>query len=368
MLFPFYEHLRDLFGPLNILRYVPFRVIAAVVTALIITWGLFPWFIRRLKERSVGQTIREELPEHAHKGGTPTMGGALMIIAILASVLLWGDLSNMYVVLTCAIVIAFGAVGFADDWLKLSRGGGKGLRGKTKLLWQFGTAFAVLAFFFYVVAPGTDYNFRMYFPYLRIDRFYLELPDWAYLIFGAIVVVGTSNAVNLADGLDGLAIFPTITASAVYLILAYVGGATLFGWSLAKYLFVPEIAGIAEMAVIAAAMIGAGFGFLWFNSAPASIYMGDVGALSLGGALGCLALFTKNEWLSVIILGIFVMEVASDIIQTTSFKLTGKRVFKKAPIHHHFQMLGYPEGKIVARFWIVSMLLGLIALASIKLR
>lgn len=369
MLFLLYEYLTKIFGPLNVVRYIPFRVIAGVVTALAITWGLYPWFIATLRARQVGQTIREDGPQtHLGKEGTPTMGGALMVVAILVSVVLWGDLTSPYVGLTCAILACYGALGFADDWMKMIRGKGKGLRAKTKLAWQFAVAFIVLAFFFYVVVPGTDYNLRLYFPYLRIDRFWLDLPDWAYLIFGAIVIVGTSNAVNLADGLDGLAIFPTITASSVYLVLAYTSGATFYGKSIAKYLLVPSISGIGELSVLAATIIGAGLGFLWFNSYPAQIFMGDVGALALGGALGCLALFTKNELLSLIILGIFFIEAVSVITQTMSYKLIGKRVFRMAPLHHHFELKGYPEPKIIARFWIISVLLGLIALASIKVR
>ena len=367
MLFQLQESLRELFGPFNVLRYVPFRLIAAAVTSLAITWLLYPWLIRTLQERQVGEKIRDDGPQgHRVKAGTPTMGGALTVVAILVSVILWGDLSNFYVLFTCMIMLGFAALGFVDDRRKLT--GRRGLRGKVKLAWQFVIAGSVLAVFFFVVRPVTDFNTELYFPFLRIDRFYLDLPVWAYFVLAVIVVVGTSNAVNLSDGLDGLAILPTITAASVYLVFAYMSGATIGGFSLSKYLLIPSIAGVNELAIIASGVIGAGLGFLWYNSYPASIFMGDVGALSLGGVLGCLAVFTKNELLSLVILGIFVLEAVSVIAQTVSFKMTGKRVFRMAPLHHHYELKGLPEPKIIIRFWIISLLLGLVALASLKVR
>lgn len=367
MLYLLHEYLIEYVSAFNVLRYVPFRIIASIVTSLVITWVLYPWFIKVLQLKQIGETVRDDGPEtHAQKAGTPTMGGTLMIVAIMVSVLLWGDLTNPYVLLTCFVMLSYAVLGFIDDRLKLvSR---KGLRGRTKLVWQFVIVFITLGIFFYVVAPDTDFNLRLYFPFLRIDRFYIELHRPVYMIFGAIVIVGTSNAVNLSDGLDGLAIVPTMTASSVYLVLAYISGASFFGKSLSKYLLMPSITGISELTVIGSAVIGAGLGFLWYNSYPASVFMGDVGALALGGILGCFALFTKNELLSLVILGIFVVEAVSVITQTVSYKLTGKRVFRMAPIHHHFELKGYPEPKIITRFWIISFLLGLMALASVKVR
>ena len=369
MLFVLREYLQDYVSALNVLRYVPFRVVASIVTGLMITWILYPWFIKVLQMKQIGQTIREDGPQsHLEKAGTPTMGGTLMVIAILSAILLWADLTNIYVLMTAFIMLGYAILGFVDDRMKLMRGGGKGVRGKTKLLWQFLLSIVMLSFFFYVLAPDSGYNMRLYFPFFRIDRYWIELPPWLYVLFGSFVIAGFSNAVNLTDGLDGLAILPTISASATFLLLAYVGGATFFGISLSKYLLIPSIPGIAELSVVAGAVIGAGFGFLWYNSYPASIFMGDVGSLALGGGLGCMALFTKNELLSLVIMGIFVLEVISVITQTVSFKLTGKRVFRMAPIHHHYELKGLSEPKIISRFWIVSVLLGLIALASLKLR
>jgi len=367
MLFLLYENLREYFSALNVVRYVSFRVIAAMVTSLLITWLLYPWLIKALRTKQIGETIRTDGPEqHRKKSGTPTMGGALMVVAIFVSLVLWGDLQNIYVVLTCITMVAFAAIGFVDDRMKLMRR--KGMRGKVKLGLQFVVALSVAGVFFYLAEPLAGFGTRLYFPFLRIDRFWLDLESWQYVLFAAVVIVGTSNALNLSDGLDGLAILPTITGSSVYLILAYLSGATLAGFSLSKYLLIPTVPGIAEMSVTASAVIGAGLGFLWFNSYPASVFMGDVGSLALGSIMGCLSLFTKNEVLSIVILGIFVLEALSVITQTVSFKLTGKRVFRMAPIHHHFELQGVPEPKIIVRFWIVSLLLGLLALASVKVR
>jgi phospho-N-acetylmuramoyl-pentapeptide-transferase len=367
MLFLLYESLREQVSALNVLRYVPFRVIAAMVTSLLITWMLYPWLIRSLRVKQIGETIRTDGPAgHKVKGGTPTMGGALMVAAIFVSVALWGDVQSPYVGLTCITMLAFAVIGFIDDRMKLMRK--KGMRGKVKLLCQFAVALAVAALFIHVVAPVFGYSTRLYFPFLRIDRYWLDLDPWLYAVFAAVVIVGTSNALNLSDGLDGLAILPTISGSAVYLLLAYLSGATLGGFSLSRYLLIPSVPGIGEMSVVASAVIGAGLGFLWYNSYPASVFMGDVGSLSLGAVLGCLSVFTKNELLSVVILGIFVVEAVSVITQTVSFKLTGRRVFRMAPLHHHYELQGVPEPKIIVRFWIISMLLGLVALASVKVR
>ena len=365
MFYVFFEQLKDLFGPFNVLRYVSFRVVAATTTALIITWLLYPWLIKRLQRLQIGEVIREDGPQSHHKkAGTPTMGGTLMVVSILSSVLLWGDLTNVYVLMTMGLTLAFAAIGFVDDSAKLTKG--KGIRGKTKLGLQLLITFAAFVLFFQFGADGFDT--AIYFPFLRADRYFLVIPWWLYAAFATIVVVGFSNALNLTDGLDGLAIGPTITGAGTFLVLAYISGAVINKLPLSDYLLVPTVAEAYELSVVLASLIGAGIGFLWYNSYPAQVFMGDVGSLALGGTLGCAAVFTKNEFLSVIIGGVFVMEAVSVIMQTTSYKLTGKRIFRMAPIHHHFEKQGMPETKIVVRFWIVSILLALVALASLKVR
>ncbi|MBM4370798.1 MAG: phospho-N-acetylmuramoyl-pentapeptide-transferase [Deltaproteobacteria bacterium] len=365
MFYLWHEQLSRLFGPFNVLRYVSFRVVAATTTALVITWILYPGFIRRLQRLQIGEVIRSDGPaSHARKSGTPTMGGTLMVVSILSSVLLWGDLANPYVLLTGAITLVFAAIGFTDDSLKLARR--KGLRARTKLGAQVLVTFAVFATYLRFEAWGFDTY--LYFPFLRADHYFLWIPWWAYAVFATVVVVGFSNAVNLADGLDGLAIGPTITATGTFLILAYISGAVINRMPLSEYLLVPRVEGAYELSVVCASLIGAGIGFLWYNAAPAQVFMGDVGSLSLGATLGTIAVFTKNEFLSVIVGGVFVLEAVSVIMQTTSFKLTGRRVFRMAPIHHHFEQQGVPETRIVIRFWIISILLSLVALASLKVR
>ncbi len=367
MLYWLQETLRDYYGPLNVLRYLPFRIIASIFTSLIATWLLYPWFIRMLQIKQIGQVVRTDGPErHLSKSGTPTMGGTLMIVTVMVSVMLWGDLSSPYVWLTLIVMLGYAVLGFMDDYFKITRK--KGVRGKTKLFWQFLIALTLMFVFFYVLADDANFNNRIYLPFMRIDNYYFEVPKWVYAIFASIVIVGTSNAVNLTDGLDGLAIMPSITGAAVFLLFAYLSGAVLWKFNIQKYLLIPRIDNVGELGIIAASLIGAGIGFLWYNTFPASIFMGDVGALSIGGVLGCFAVFTKNEFLSIIIHGIFFVEALSVITQTVSFKLTGKRVFRMAPLHHHYELQGLSEPKIIVRFWIVSILLGLLALASIKVR
>ncbi len=365
MFYVFFEQLKDIFGPFNVLRYVSFRVVASATTALVITWLLYPWLIKRLQRKQIGEVIREDGPQsHLSKAGTPTMGGTLMVMSILSSVLLWGDLTNIYVLLTMGLTLAFAAIGFVDDSMKLTRR--KGLRARTKLCLQLAVTLVTFGVFFYW---GTNsFDMRIYFPFLRADRYYMEISWWAYTIFATIVVVGFSNSLNLTDGLDGLAIGPTIIAAGTFLVLAYISGAVINKMPLSDYLLVPKVPEAYELAVVLSSLIGAGLGFLWYNSYPAQVFMGDVGSLALGGTLGAVAVFTKNEFLSVIIGGIFVLEAMSVIMQTTSYKLTGKRVFRMAPIHHHFELKGIPETKLVVRFWIVSILLALVALASLKVR
>ena len=371
MFFWISEHFRHIYGPLNVFRYVTFRILAALVTAYLISMALYPWFIRRMQMRQIGQTVRSDGPQtHLSKAGTPTMGGSLLILAMVVSTLLWMDLSNHFVWMTLIVTVAYGILGFLDDYKKFKERNSKGVSGKMKLLWQFAVAGGVMGFFFYALHadPKHFYSLRLFVPFLRIDDYYMMLPVWAYAIFASVVLVGASNTVNLTDGLDGLAIGPTIIAAATFLLLCYLTSLKLGRFDLSGYLLIPKVGGVQELSILAAAIVGAGIGFLWYNTFPAQVFMGDVGALALGGALGCLAVFSKNELLSVIIFGVFVVEGVSVITQTVSFKLTGKRVFRMAPIHHHFELKGWAEPKIIVRAWIIAIMLSLVAISSLKLR
>lgn len=369
MFFFLQDQLRDVFGPLNVFRYVSFRVLAAAATALFITLVLYPWFIRRLRSLQIGQPVRELGPAtHKVKEGTPTMGGALVMVALVVSTLLWGNLSNVFVWLVLAVAVGFSAVGFVDDFRKVRYRDSRGLSGKVRLALEFAIAGAVVAVF--LVLFRKDANFEQYLsiPFFRWDIYGLWLPVWLYGLFAAFLVVGTSNAVNLTDGLDGLAIGPVIVAAGTFLLLAYLGDAKLGRFDISGYLLIPRVKGANELAVVCAAMVGAGFGFLWYNTHPAMVFMGDTGALGLGGTLGAIAFFTKNELLSGIVFGVFLLEAVSVITQRYSYKLTGKRVFLMAPIHHHYEKKGWPEPRIVVRFWIVALVLALVALSTLKLR
>ncbi len=388
MLFELLFYLRDTFGPLNVFRYVSFRVIAALLTALGITLLFYPWFIRRLQKQQIGQVIRDDGPEsHFDKAGTPTMGGVLMLFAVVTSTILWSSLTNRYVWAILAVTIGFGVVGFIDDFMKLKGKSSAGLSGKIRLLIEFAIGGVVLGFLYYENAfgvqgllQGLTYTVDVYLPFVSIEKFTLPLPLWLYIPFGMFLMVGTGNAVNLTDGLDGLAIGPVVAAAATLGILAYASATVLsyetmvagepvvHSFDVARYLMIPRVPGVQELAIFCASIIGAGVGFLWYNTFPAQIFMGDVGSLSLGGALGALAVFTRHELLSAIIFGLFLIEAVSVITQTVSYKTTGKRIFKMAPIHHHFEMKGWPEPKIIVRFWIFSFFLCLVALASLKLR
>ena len=377
MLFHLLFQLRDM-GPLRVFRYTSFRVLAATATALL--WALFvyPWFIRRLKREQIGESIRSDGPKtHQEKAGTPTMGGALILFSLVGSTLLWADLTNPYTWIVLVTTVSFGALGFVDDYMKLKGiGRRRGLPVKIKLLLQLLIAAAVAGYLVW----GLDFDRHLYLPFVSTTRFGLVLPAVVYLLFALVVIVGTSNSVNLTDGLDGLAIVPVIITGGVFLILSYgagtvlsynevIGGvAVMRKFDFAAYLRIPSIPGAGELAIFCGAMVGAGVGFLWYNTFPASVFMGDVGSLALGGAIGALALLTKNELLLPIVGGIFVLEGVSVITQTISFKLTGRRVFRMAPIHHHFELKGWAEPKIIVRFWIISLMLALIALASLKLR
>lgn len=371
LLFPF--HVYPPLSFLNVLRYVPFRALAAIMTALLLTFGLAPWFIRTLQSKQIGQVIRQFGPtSHLSKAGTPTMGGTLLLPCLVVSTLLWADLRNPLVWVVLLVTVLYGAIGYIDDAAKIAKKDSAGLSARGKLISQFSVALGV-SWFLYVGdawLPGDWLAVRhqLSFPFVAFSRFAPALPPWFWVVFASFVVVGTSNAVNLTDGLDGLAIGPVMINAATYLLLAYLAGLILFGRDVAVYLDLPSIESASELSIYCASMVGVGFGFLWYNTYPAQVFMGDVGSLALGGGLGMLALLTKNEFLSIILGGIFVIEAVSVMGQVISFRLTGKRIFLMAPIHHHFEKKGWAEPKIIVRFWIVSIMLAAASLASIKLR
>jgi phospho-N-acetylmuramoyl-pentapeptide-transferase len=366
-------------GFLNVLRYVPFRVIAATVTAMLFSFFLSPWFIRTLQAKQIGQVVRDDGPaSHKIKQGTPTMGGALILISVLIPTILWADPSNVFVWATTAVTVGYGVIGYLDDYLKIRLKNPKGVPGRYKLLGQTVIGGAALGYMFYAQSKVPEdwwaIRARLSVPFVAFQKHPIELPVWLYLLFALFVVVAMSNAVNLTDGLDGLAIGPVMFNAGTYLIWAYLAGAT-FGLAnlsqkfvVAKYLDIAPIASVGELSIYAGATVGAGLGFLWYNTYPAQVFMGDVGSLALGGGLGMCAVFTKNELLSVLLGGVFVIEAVSVVIQVGYFKATGKRIFLMAPIHHHFEKKGWAEPKIIVRFWIISILLALLALSSLKLR
>jgi phospho-N-acetylmuramoyl-pentapeptide-transferase len=342
----------------NVFRYITFRTLIAALTALVISFLMGPWLIRRLTANQIGQTIRPDGPQsHMSKAGTPTMGGTLILFSLILATLLLSDLTNFYVWLVVGVTLGFAAIGFIDDYRKLRRGNAKGLSGRAKLLAQFGVALAAACILY--VKP--DFSPVVYFPFVKEEHLAL---GWLYVPFAAIVVVGASNAVNLTDGLDGLAIGPVMTTAFTYGVFAYVTGNV----KLAEYLQIPYVPGAGELAIFCGALLCAGLGFLWFNAYPAMMFMGDVGSLPLGAALGLVALVTKQEVIMVVVGGVFVVEALSVIFQVVSFKLRRKRVFRMAPIHHHFELQGWPEPQIIVRFWIISIICAVFALSTLKLR
>lgn len=361
------------FGFLNVLRYVPFRVLASTMTAMLLTFGLYPWFIRRLQSKQIGQVVRDDGPEsHLSKAGTPTMGGSLILLALIGSTVLWVDPNNTMVWVVTAFTVLYGVIGYVDDAAKVSRKDTGGLSARYKLLFQFSIAILICGFLFYgregLPQDWLDIRYRLSIPFVAFERFPVIVPAPLYVAFAAFVVVGTSNAVNLTDGLDGLAIGPVMINAGTYMVLAYVAGLTLFGNDMARYLDIPSIASAGELAIYCGALIGAGIGFLWYNTYPAQVFMGDVGSLALGGGLGALAIVTKNELLSVILGGIFFVEAVSVIGQVISYRLFKKRIFLMAPIHHHFEKKGWAEPKVIVRFWIISVMLAIVSLSTLKLR
>jgi phospho-N-acetylmuramoyl-pentapeptide-transferase len=344
-------------GVLNLVRYISFRAGAASATALLIGLLLGPWFISYLRaSQGRGQPIRADGPQtHLAKRGTPTMGGLLILISVSVSVLLWMDLTNPYVWACLLVTCGFGVIGWLDDYDKVKKAHHKGLSGRVRLLLEF--AIAGLATWLIVRAGTTN----LYLPFVQGPVANL---GWFYIIFGAFVIVAFGNAVNLTDGLDGLATMPVIIASLAFLLIAYLVGNARF----ATYLGIPHILGVGDLTVLCLAIVGAGLAFLWFNAPPAAVFMGDTGSLALGGALGAVAVATHHEFVLVVIGGLFVVEALSVVIQVAVYKRTGKRVFLMAPIHHHFEHLGWSEPTVVIRFWIISFVLALAGLATLKLR
>jgi len=358
MLYHLLYPLHTEFSVFYIFRFITFRTIYATITALVISFILGPWMIAKLQNLQIGQSIRKVGPEsHFKKEGTPTMGGTLILAAIVLPTLLWADLTNIYVWVTLLVTVGFGAVGFVDDYRKVKKRNSDGLSARQKMFWLMGIS---------LTAGIILYCYPSFRTTLAFPFFKGLVPNLGlfYIPFAMLVIVGTSNAVNLTDGLDGLAIGPMIIASGTYLIFAYLAGNA----KLSEYLQISSVQGAGELAVLCGAMVGAGLGFLWFNTYPAQVFMGDVGSLSLGGALGTIAVITKQEIVLVIVGGIFVVEALSVIFQVTSFRLYGKRIFRMAPIHHHFELKGWPEPKIIVRFWIISIILALVALSTLKLR
>lgn len=344
----------------SVLNYLTLRAILATLTSLLMAIVIGPTMIKWLQQLQIGQTVRDDGPQtHLQKMGTPTMGGVLILAAIITSVILWADLSNKYVWVTLTILIGYGVVGFVDDYRKVVRKDSKGLIARWKYFWQTVIALAVAIFLYSTTTQAEETQ-------LVVPFFKDVVPQLGlmYIAFVYFTVVGSSNAVNLTDGLDGLAIVPTILVAGALAIFAYVTGNINF----AIYLHIPFIPQTSELVIICGAIIGAGLGFLWFNTYPAEVFMGDVGSLALGGVLGIIAVLVRQEIVLVIMGGIFVIETLSVIIQVGSFKLRGKRVFRMAPIHHHFELKGWPEPKVIVRFWIISLILVLVGLATLKLR
>ncbi|MBM3116513.1 phospho-N-acetylmuramoyl-pentapeptide-transferase [Jeongeupia naejangsanensis] len=345
----------------NVFNYITLRAVLATMTALTISWVLGPWVIRKLTEMKVGQAVRSDGPQtHLVKAGTPTMGGTLILLSIGLTTLLWGDLGNKYIWLVLIVTMATGIIGFVDDYKKVALKNPKGLSAKAKMFWQ--SAIAIGAGLFLVNAGQLPSHTGFIIPFYKEILYPFGAIGFCVLTY--FVIVGTSNAVNLTDGLDGLAIMPTVLVSGAFCIFAYVAGNVKF----ATYLGIPHVPGAGELVVFCAAMAGAGLGFLWFNAYPAEVFMGDVGALALGAGLGTVAVVVRQEIVLLIMGGVFVVEALSVMIQVASFKMTGKRVFRMAPLHHHYELKGWKETQVVVRFWIITMLLVLVGLATLKLR
>lgn len=354
------QQLTALDSAFRVFGYLTLRAILAALTALVISFMIGPWMIRKLSYNQIGQQVRDDGPKtHLPKAGTPTMGGALILVAIGAGTLLWADLTNRFVWVTLLATLAFGLIGFWDDYLKLVVGNSRGLIARYKYFWQSVAALGcAVALFASAKAPAET---ALYVPFFKTVMVPL---GYGYILLTYFVVVGTSNAVNLTDGLDGLAIMPAVLVVGALGVFAYATGNAVFS----GYLGIPFIEGTGEILVFCATLVGAGLGFLWFNTYPAQVFMGDVGALAIGAALGTVAVIVRQEIVLFVMGGVFVMETLSVILQVTSYKLTGKRIFRMAPIHHHFELKGWAEPKVIVRFWIITVILVLVGLATLKVR
>ena len=358
MLYHLLYPLHTLFSVFNVFRYITFRTIYAILTALLISFVIGPWLIEKLRTFQIQQVIREDVPpRHLMKNGTPTMGGSLILAAVFIPTLFWSDLTNGYIWIVLLTTLGFGFLGFLDDCKKIRDKNGIGIRARYKFPIQMAMGLVVSLILFSTI----DHDSRLIFPFFK--KITPDLGNW-YILFSALVIVGSANAVNLTDGLDGLAIGPFLIASATFMLFCYLVGNFRF----AAYLQIPFVRGSAELTILCGALVGSSLGFLWYNTYPAQVFMGDVGSLALGAALGTIAVVTKQEFLLVIVGGIFVMEVLSVMIQVISYRLRGKRVFRMAPIHHHFELKGWAEPKIIVRFWIIGIILGLVAISTLKLR
>ncbi|MDJ0655324.1 MAG: phospho-N-acetylmuramoyl-pentapeptide-transferase [Xanthomonadales bacterium] len=354
------EYLQSLETAFNVFQYLTFRTILSALTALAVSLLVGPWMIRRLSQYQIGQQIRDDGPQsHLVKAGTPTMGGALILVAVTLGTLLWADLSNRYVWVTVLVTLAFGGIGWLDDYRKLVLKDSAGLAARWKYLLQSIVALAAAVYLYMVAdqAVMTD----LIVPFFK--NVAIPLGGF-FVVLTYFVIVGASNAVNLTDGLDGLAIMPTVLVAAALGVFAYASGHSVFS----GYLGIPYVPGAGELAIFCGALAGAGLGFLWFNTYPAQVFMGDIGALAVGAALGCIAVIVRQELVFFIMGGVFVMETVSVILQVASFKLTGRRIFRMAPIHHHFELKGWPEPRVIVRFWIISVVLVLVGLATLKVR
>ncbi len=343
-----------------VIQYITVRGIMGILTALIISLLIGPWMIRRLNFHQIGQVVRTDGPEsHFSKAGTPTMGGALILVSIVLSTLIWADLRNAYVWVTMLVTVLFGAIGWVDDYRKVFRKDPKGLPAKWKYFWQSVIGLGAALFLYYTATDPVQTAYIV--PFFKDVSIEVGL---LFIVVTYFVIVGSSNAVNLTDGLDGLAILPTVMVGGALGIIAYLSGHAEFS----VYLNIPTVTGAGELVIFCGALLGAGLGFLWFNTYPAQVFMGDVGALALGAALGIVAVISRHEIVLFIMGGIFVMETVSVILQVASFKLTGKRIFRMAPLHHHFELKGWPEPRVIVRFWIITVMLVLFGLATLKLR
>ncbi|MDY6993838.1 MAG: phospho-N-acetylmuramoyl-pentapeptide-transferase [Pseudomonadota bacterium] len=361
MLVWFSDYLVHFYSGFNVFQYLTLRAILGALTALMLSLIVGPLMIHSLRLNQIGQSVRDDGPQsHLTKAGTPTMGGTLILIAIAASTLLWADLSNRFIWIALIVTLLFGFIGWIDDYRKIALGNSKGLSAKQKYLWQsfvgLGAALVLL------MTAESTVETQLIVPFFK--QVVINLSPWLFVLLVYFVVVGASNAVNLTDGLDGLAIMPTVLVAGALGIFAYATGNINF----ANYLAIPYVAGVGEVVVFCGAIVGAGLGFLWFNTYPAQVFMGDVGALALGAALGIVAVIVRQELVLLIMGGVFVIETISVILQVVSFKLTGRRIFRMAPLHHHFELKGWPEPRVIVRFWIITVVLVLIGLATLKVR